>query len=772
MTSLGRGWAVCLAVAMLPALAAGQVPAPDAASLPEVEVIGTSPILGSGIDRNQVPVDTRSFSSGDLSSEGTPDLAGTLDRRVAGVTINGVADSSFQPDLQYRGFDASPVLGTPQGLAVYQNGVRINEAFGDTVNWDLVPDFAVNHVNLTSANPVFGLNALGGALALEMKTGFTYEGGEAEISGGSFGRRESIVQYGVRSGDFATYVGGRVLDESGWRQNSPSSIGQIYADIGAEGERATLHFSFSGGSNFISAVGPTPVQLLAQDWAAVFTSPQFTRDELAFPTLTGSYQASDTLRFDGNLYYRQFDQRVVNGNTTDAQACNPGPLAQTLCFGNGTTPLLDTAGQAIPNFLNGAAPGEIDRTSTNAAGTGFSFQATETAPLFGRGNHLVAGASLDHGSVGYSASSQIGSIASNLVVNGAGYTIDQPSGDLAPVSLNTTNDYVGLYATDTFEATDRLAITASFRENLAFIGLADQTGTALDGSHSYNRFDPAIGATWKLAPSVTAYGDYAETSRAPTPGELACADPTRPCLLDNFLVSDPQLKQVVARTWEGGLRGAWRPGPNEGRLTWTLDLYRTDTANDIVNLASPLSGFGYFQNVGGTRRQGFDAAAQYAVERWSFYADYGFIDATFQSGFTTNSPNNPYATGGVITVQPGDRLPSIPRNQLKLGGDFAPIAAVKLGADLILASSQYLRGDESNLNPQIPGYAVVDLDASWALTDHLELFGLVQNLFDQRYDTFGVFFDPAQAPGFGLTNPRSLSPAAPLGIFLGVRAKL
>src|ERR1700736_2136770 len=170
-----------------------------------IEVIGTTPSLGTGIDRDKAPANTHSLSAADLRRGGTPDLTGALQRNIPSISINDNQANPFQPDILYRGFEASPVLGTPQGLAVYQNGVRINEAFGDTVNWDLVPDIAINRINLMSANPVFGLNALGGALALEMKNGFNYQGGQAEISGGSFGRRNGIVEYGARSGNVELY---------------------------------------------------------------------------------------------------------------------------------------------------------------------------------------------------------------------------------------------------------------------------------------------------------------------------------------------------------------------------------------------------------------------------------------------------------------------------------------------------------------------------------------------------------------------------------------
>src|ERR1044071_6229335 len=152
---------------------AGDMPA-EPIALPPVEVIAVSPVLGSGIDPDKVPANLRILSDRDLNREGVPDLAGTLQRRVSSVTLNDVEGNPFQPNIQFRGFDASPVIGTPQGLAVYQNGVRINEAFGDTVHWDLIPEPAIERLNLVTGNPVFGLNALGGALAVEMKNGFTF----------------------------------------------------------------------------------------------------------------------------------------------------------------------------------------------------------------------------------------------------------------------------------------------------------------------------------------------------------------------------------------------------------------------------------------------------------------------------------------------------------------------------------------------------------------------------------------------------------------------
>jgi len=184
-------------------------PASPAAILPPVNIIATTPLPGIGIDPDKVPANVQTLDSSDLIREGSPSLLNALSGQAGSVNINDAIVDRFQPAILYRGFEASPVLGTPQGIAVYQNGVRINEAFGDTVNWDLIPDIAIDRFDMVSANPVYGLNALGGAAVLTMKNGFTYQGFEWEAAGGSFGQRGSQFQYGQQSGNFATYLAGR-----------------------------------------------------------------------------------------------------------------------------------------------------------------------------------------------------------------------------------------------------------------------------------------------------------------------------------------------------------------------------------------------------------------------------------------------------------------------------------------------------------------------------------------------------------------------------------
>ena len=762
----------CAAWAQTPPSAADSAAA--VTTLPMVEVIGISPVLGSGIDPDKVPANLHTLTDRDISREGVPDLSGTLQRRVSSVTLTDVEGNPFQPNIQFRGFDASPVIGTPQALAVYQNGVRVNEAFGDTVHWDLIPEAAIERLNLVTGNPVFGLNALGGALAVEMKNGFTFQGFEGEVHGGSFGRRAGSLQYGARAGNLAAYVAAEPLNEDGWRDRSPTELRRLYADLGARGERGELHLSYTGASNRFGAIAATPIELLEQRRENVFTAPQRFRNQLAFLTLNGNYRPTDTLSLQGNFYYRGFRQQGIDGNAADIDSCDAAVARRTLCLEDERTILFDTAGNPIPRSVLGrAVPGTIDRTRISSDGIGGALQLTRTARLFDRPNHLVVGAAYDRGVSDFGASSELGGIGADLFVNGTGVTIGSLTPDLGPVNLRSTNNYLGLYATDTLDVTEALAVTASGRFNYAEIFLRDRISTALNSDNRFRRFNPALGAACKLAPWVTTYAGYSEANRAPTPAELGCADPARPCLLANFLVSDPPLKQVVARTYEAGLRGGFAPGEagGDGHIDWNLGLFRTDLSDDIINIASPIIGRAFFQNAGETRRQGIEAGISYRSERWLAQAGYSLVDATFESPLTLASPNNPAAVGGVIRVRPGDHLPLVPQHRFKAGAEYRLTPAWKLGLDLIVASDQYLRGDEANRNPKLAAYWLVNLHTSYDLTENIKLFALVQNLFDKKYETFGTFFEPNRVPFLGLTDPRTLTPAAPLGVFAGLRLK-
>ena len=188
-----------------------------------IEVVGATPIHGLGIDRNKIPSNAQVILAGDLAR--TPGIhpGEQIAAALASVHVNEAQSNPFQPDIQFRGFTASPLLGLPQGMAIYQDGVRLNEPFGDTVNWDVLPPNAIAGVNLMpGSNPLFGLNALGGALSLQTKTGFSQPGHGASVFAGSFGRRWLDLHSAGHTDRLGYFATARLLDEDGWRDFSPS----------------------------------------------------------------------------------------------------------------------------------------------------------------------------------------------------------------------------------------------------------------------------------------------------------------------------------------------------------------------------------------------------------------------------------------------------------------------------------------------------------------------------------------------------------------------
>ena len=318
------------------------------------------------IERDKVPANTQVLTPADFDHARSSNILDSLAKGLAGVSLSDQGGNVFQRDLNYRGFTASPVPGTPQGLAVYQNGTRINESFGDIVNWDFIPEMAINRLSLVPSNPVFGLNAIGGALTIDMKNGFTYQGREAEAVAGSYGRFQAAGQIGIQDQDRSFYLSADSTNDHGWRDFSSSSqLRRMYLDLGARGDQAEFHLAFAGADNYLGAVAATPVELLDQKWSSVYTWPQTTHLQLAFLTTSLSYALSDTLSFQSNAYYRGFWQAHVDGNGTDAQPCDPGgPFPGQLCIGDGMTQINQHF--ATPDTISpGAFLGDIDRNSTS-----------------------------------------------------------------------------------------------------------------------------------------------------------------------------------------------------------------------------------------------------------------------------------------------------------------------------------------------------------------------------------------------------------------------
>ena len=749
-------------------------------SLPEIEVISAAP-LAAGAERDRVPANTKVLRREDLVRTGPANALRSLDEQVGGVTLGQAQGNPFQPNLTYRGFEASPLVGNAQGLAVYINGTRFNAPFGDTTNWDLIPDMAIERIELTGANPAFGLNALGGAVSVRLRDGFGYQGATAEVSGGSFGRIQASAQYGVQAGAAAGYVALSALNEDGWRRRSPSQLRQIYGDLGFRGDKTELHVSLLGAQNRLTGNGPAPVELLAADRRAVFTYPDTTKNRYLRAMLSGTTEVSAQVSVQASVYVSALSQRTINGDAADVAPC---PEDGNLLCTNDGAPLTGRGGERIGNTVNpgfygapafpGGGPYALrNDTATDSTGYGAAVQATHTSEAFGRPNRLLVGASLDGGETTFSARTSVGALSLDRAYVGPGTVIALDDGSITPVRVSARNRYYGVYAQDAIDLTPALTLTLSGRLNVSDIRLRDRLGGPLSGDHSYTHFNPAAGLTYKVTPWLSAYAGFAVANRTPTPAELSCASAASPCSLTNFFVADPALKQVVAQTWEAGLRGtAEVAGASVG---WNAGVFRTDSDDDILFTNSAVAGRGFFGNVGRTRRQGVEAGLQFRQGPVSATVGYAYTDATFQTAFTAVSRNNPAANpDGSMQVQRGDRIAGVPQHLLKFGVQYAITPEWVVGTTGVVSSGRVLQGDPANLTPHTGSYVLVNFNTSYRVNESVELFGLVQNAFDQRYATFGTFSPVGLVPIVQVANagnPRSVTPGAPLAGYGGVRVR-
>ena len=755
---VGRaGW---LAAALLSSPLAAQ-PADDE------QIIVTAP--GDVVDGDA----TLGASALDIRGSGRPDLFRALTRSVPGLSLQDAQNNPYQPNLVYRGFTISPLQGQAQGLAVYVDGGRFNQPFGDTVQFDLLPETAIESIRILDASPVYGLNALGGALVVATKTGRTAPGVFVSGATGRYGELEALGEAGFVSDRFSAYAAVQAAEEDGWRRFSPSNLVNGFLDLGFDDERWGVHAKLIAADSDLTGNGTAPVELLAADRRAVFTHPDNTRNTYVRGSLHPYFEFSPTTRLEASLYAQDFRQRTLNGDAADIEECEDDPdLEELLCLETAdeeeSTPLVDTNGDTVADTLGGEGYGVLNRGRTRSRAWGALVQLVDRRPLFGGDNLLVLGASYDRSRTRFDSSTELGALNDERSVDGLGPIIAQPDGVITPVSLTARTRYTGLFASDRVPLGPDLTAELGLRYNHARIILDDRIGTALDGSHRFERVNPGAELEWRPTRALTLRAGYSESNRAPTAAELACAYENAPCSLTNFFVADPPLAQVVARTIDLGAEA------RVAGVALTLAAYRATNFDDIQFLASDTRGRAFFQNVGRTRRQGVEANAAYTRGPWRVVSGYALTDASFRSELALESPDNPSADDdGLIAVQRGDRLPGVPRHRALLSIDYTA-DAFTLGADLQAASGQYLFGDEANFEPRTGGYAVVNARGSLKLVGPLSLFAEVRNLFDRDYETFGAFgaadeIELEEAPG--ATNPRSLGPAAPRRWTAGLSAR-
>jgi outer membrane receptor protein involved in Fe transport len=774
-------------IAAIPSLA---LPADNGRNRPVEEVVVTAP-YGIGIDPSLVPANVQRAVAEELERSQSLDLTDFLNRGFSSVNINQAQNNPLQPDFNFRGFTASPLLGLPQGLAVYQNGVRINEPFGDTVNWDLIPVSAIDSVQMMAGTqPVFGLNTLGGALSLKMKNGFTYDGTQAEMYTGSFARRAANIQSGGNNGRWGYYGNVDYFEEDGWRDYSKSDALRAFAAVSGRGEDWTLDLSGAYGSTELRGNGASPVELLAIDREAVFTHPDITENTQKQIILEGSRKLAAGLQLAGNAYYRRIDTDTFNGDGTIFEECDVGGeellVEDEFDDENGDgrcsseddddiEPVLDLDGQPIEAELDDQELNAINnighrRQESYGASAQLSLHSDVLA-----GNDLTLGTAYSRGRSTFNSNVEVASLLENRGTSRTGIFAEE-----FITNVRSEVDIASVYFANTLSLSDLVAVTLSGRYDDTRIQLTDRTGDTpeLNGSHEYHRFNPAAGVTFHPTSELTLYASYGESTRTPSPVELACASEDAPCNLPNAFLADPPLEKVVAKSWEAGARGTLWDG-----VRWHLGGYRTVNHDDIIfqTTGGATANVGFFDNVGDTRRTGLELSLSQRLSRLQWSLEYSLVKATFEDSFIINSPNHPVFEDAPdapqivgedkLLVSSGDTIPGIPEHQGNVSLDYMFTDRFAIGADVVFRSGIYLRGDEANLLDKTDSYSIVNLRGEYRFGAHVVLFARIENLFDEDYETFGILGEPDEVFA-DFDDPRFYGAGPPFGAWVGVKVKL
>ena len=740
--------------------------AEDSVELSNIEVIGTTPLHGVGLPKDMIPTNVQTATSEDIEKTQSLDLSEFMNRTLGSVNINSAQNNPYQPDVTYRGYSASPLLGLPQGMSVYMDGVRLNAPFGDNVNWDTIPQSAIASINLMpGSNPLFGLNTLGGALSIKSKNGFTHEGHSLQAYTGSFDRHAVEMESGGNDGELGYFVTGNWFEEDGSRDHSDSEVRQLFTNTSWRSETSTLDLSLTATDNDLNGNGASPVELIDYDRDAVFTWPDKTENEMQLVNLQGSHWVNDLTLASGNMYYRHNKTKSFNGDGSEFEE-GSGADSGFLVDEDGDR-VQDQNGNDIPDEINGEELSAINnRGDITENSGGLGFQLTFLNALMGYENQLVTGVSYDKGRTDYDSSVEVSSLTETRGTTKTGVF----SGDDF-VDVKADNRTYSFFFTDTISITDALALTLSGRYNNTEIKMKDKIDRAstINATHEFHRFNPAAGLTFIVNESVSTYVNYSESSRAPTPSELGCSDPNDPCKLPNAFLADPPLDQVVAKSWEGGLRGTIMDD-----ISWNAGLFTATNHDDImfISTGGATGNTGFFDNIGETRRQGAELGISGQHNKLSWAVNYSYIEAEFRSALTMSSPNNPTAdANGDIHVKSGDSMPGIPKHNLKLGTDYDFTTKFSMGVDAIVNSEQYYRGDESNDLGQISGYTVVNLHTDYQVTPNIKFFAKVDNLFDKDYSNFGLLGEPDEIfPTFN--DPRFEGVGAPRAGWVGVKVSM
>ena len=723
----------------------------DAGSLSEVKVINTSPLPGIGIEKYKLPYEVQSVDSLTIQKSGSRTLSEFMNENLTGVNVNDIQGSPYQSDVTYRGMRASATLGASQGLSVYMDGVRMNQPFGDVVNWDMFPEAAIDTVTLVpGSNPMYGLNTLGGALAFTTKSGLTTQGNELTTSYGSYGRAKLDITHGGKSNDgWHRFIAISAFDEDGWRDHSSGSLQNLFVKIGRTKEDTNWDVSYMFGNSKLVGNGLTPSTNYGYG-TSVSTSN--TGTGLYGASRSSVYSWPDETQNKAHLLSYNL-QHSLDANTELASTAYVKYSTQSRLGG-------DLAG------VISSANGVINRNATSQTTVGASTNFTKII----QSHQLTTGATLERSKMSYSASETDGcAISTYREVS----TSDCADTTETTAGVTGTSTSFGTYLADTYQLGDKTFFTVAGRFNQTTVAntLSSYSSGSLTGTESesftYRKFNPSLGMTHQFG-QLTIFGNWAQSNRAPTVMELGCADSANSCTLPTGLQSDPYLKQVVSQTIEAGLR--WK---NENGYSLGLSAYQTINKDDILFTATNTAGQGYFDNFDKTKYLGLDINAGKTWGAWQLNTTYSYLKATYESTADL------FAGERSMEITPGMRMAGIPMHKLKMHLDWTATEKWKLGSAMIVSSSIVTQGNEDgyitsalNGNAKVNGYALFNLNTTYTIEKGFEVFGKINNVFDKRYETYGMIStNYAEYSGSNASTSKFVAPGAPRTYMAGLRYK-
>ena len=752
----------------------------------QVDVVSQTPLSGTDLEINQIAAPVQTATAADIENIGALDLADFMNRRLNGVFINEMAGNPFQPDVNFRGYTASPLLGTPEGISVYVDGVRQNQPFGDVVSWDLIPKDSISEMTLIpGSDPLYGLNTLGGAVSVSTKSGFTNPGWAGRALYGSSGRKEVEGEWGGgKATGFNWFLSGLGFHESGWRYASVSDIRQGFARLGWRTIKTDLALTMSYAYNTMLGNGVQDYRLLDANYTSSYSVADSTANRSPSFNFIARHSFSDNLAVTGNAWYRNIRSETINpnfnGDVVGNDIYQPTPAEQAVLSAAGYTGF-PTSGANIANtpfpmwacLAEALTPGGSPDSTCDGVNVyskevlneyGLSGQFTWIANTGVGRNQFTAGALVDGNHVTYTQTTDFAYVLPDLSLVSVpawqdGSTVDSDGNPIdSRVAFKGHTPNWSLYFADTLTLWKNVNVTVSGRYNYDRVNNLDLLNptpgpSSLTGDYTFQRFNPSVGITWSPVSSLNAYARFAQGGRAPTAIELGCANPSAPCSLPNSLSADPPLQQVVTDTWEVGLRG--KPEiPRIPNFKWNVGAFRDENHNDILFVAAPELGTGYFQNFAKTLREGLDADLDGRIGPVTWGLDWTFLSATYQSVETLDgSANNTNdialqgypGLGGTITVHPGNRIPLIPKDTGKAYAIWQATHRLMFEMNEVIVSSSYARGNENNgyaadgvyyLGPGVsPGYAITNFRAHYDLSRHFQLALQVDNLFNHEYYT-------------------------------------